>query len=132
VADEALGIQIEHIPDADSVFMRAHRVYFASGRLGIGVFKARGSGMSVNWDKYASAESTRNQGKEPNANAVISLSVMGVRTIDGLDVKHTPKPDNQAHSDINLPDDTEELNEVRVKLHRLARIVLPLNGSSTQ
>jgi len=84
--------------------------------------------MSVNWDKYASAEDTKRQAtKNPGDNAVISLLVGDIRTIKDLDVKHTPEPNNRAHSDVNLPDKREELTEVRVLLRRLAEIAIPLS-----
>jgi len=123
----ALGFPIEEIPDADSVFMRAHKTYFRDGELEPGVFSAKeGPGMSVDWDKYSSPEQTKQRArKSPENNAVISLSVGGIRKIEQLDVVHRPEPDNQAHSEVDLPTN-EELTEVRVKLRRLAQTVIPL------
>lgn len=125
MADD-LGWQVEEIPDADSVFMRAHKDHFRDGDLGLGVFRAQDGGMSVNWNKYASMEETKQQAKNPRVNAVVSLPVGGIRRIKELDVKHTPEPANRAHSEVNLPDDREELTEVRVLLRRLVDIVVPL------
>lgn len=125
MADE-LGFPVEEIPDVDSVFMRAHKDYIRDGDLVPGVFRAQGGGMSVNWNKYASKEETKQQSKNPANNAVMSLPVGGIRKIQDLDVKHTPKPSNRAHSEINLPENREQLTEVRVLLHRLAEIVVPL------
>jgi hypothetical protein len=82
--------------------------------------------MSVDWDKHASAEDTKQRGARPDDNAVISLPVGGIRTVKDLDVKHTPEQSNRAHSDVNLPDKREDLNEVRMLLGRLAEIVIPL------
>ena len=119
---------VEEISNADSVFMRAHRRHFRGGELEVGVFRAHDGGMSANWEKYASAEVTKQQArKNPNDNAVICLVVGDIRAIKNLDVKHTPKPDNMAHSDVNLPDKREELTEVRVLLLRVAAIVIPLS-----
>ena len=128
MADE-LGWPVEEIPDADSVFMRAHREYFREGALQDGVFQDRG-GMSVNWDKYASAETTKNQARgRPEDNAVISMPVIGIRQIDDLRVEHRPDMDtpNRAHSDVfGLPQKGEQLTKLRFLLGRIATIVIPL------
>ena len=123
---DALNFQIEQIPDADSVFMRAHKGYIRDGNIATGVFKEQGGGMSVDWDKYASPQDTKARAKNPADNAILSLPVGGIRTIRDLDVKHTPEPTNRAHSEVDLPDDREELTEVRVLLSRLSTIVIPL------
>jgi hypothetical protein len=128
VADELVWA-IEKIPDLASVFMRAHETYFRDGDLMPGVFTAKNGGLSVDWDKYSSKEETRNRAKNPAQNAVLSLSVGGVRQIKGLDVEHRPEPANHAHSEIDLPDDREELTEIRVFLLRLADIVIPLTAA---
>jgi hypothetical protein len=116
---------IEEIPNADSVFMRAHRTYFKSGELAPGVFQAHDGGMSVNWDKYASADDTKQQAARPDDNAVISFLVAAIRAIKDLDVTHTPEDNNRAHSDVNLPDRREELTEIRVLLGRIVEIAIP-------
>jgi hypothetical protein len=120
----------EEIPNSDSVFMRAHRSYFRDGKLEHGVFKAKdGPGMSVDWEKYSSAEDTRQRARNPRDNAVLALSASGIRSIEGLDVRHVPEPQNRSHSEVNLPDkDTkrEELIKVRFFLHRIAEIIIPV------
>lgn len=130
MADE-LRWPIEEIPDADSVFMRARREHIRDGELLPGVFKDRG-GMSVNWDKYASAEDTKKQAsKNPDHNAVISMPVVEIRKIDDLRVEHTPETTNQAHSDVfGLPQKGEQLTEVRFLLRKIAPIVIPLPNLS--
>lgn len=128
MADE-LAWAAEEIPGSDSVFMRAHRAHFRSGELTLGVFRAQQGAMSVNWDKYASAQETRSQAKTPDDNAILSLNVGSIRKINGLDVKHTPESENRAHSDVNLPSRGEELTEVRVLLHRIAAVILPLDAN---
>jgi hypothetical protein len=122
---DALDFPIENIPDADSVFMRAHKDYIRGGDLVPGVFREQDGGMSVDWDKYASPQDTKGRAKNPANNAVLSLSVGGIRKIRDLDVKHTPEPNNRAHSEVDLPDDREELTEARLLLRRLAAIVIP-------
>ena len=118
----------EVIPDADFVFMRAHRMYFREGELLPGVFRDRDGGMSVNWDKYASAEDTKQQAKKlPDENAVIRMPVIGIREILNFKVEHTPEPDNRAHSEVyGLAGDPEQRTEARVKLRRISEVVIPL------
>ena len=127
MADE-LKWPIEEIPDADSVFMRAHRDNFRDGELQPGAFKDRGNGMSVNWDKYSSAQETKRQAtKTPDNNAVVIMVVRDIRDIDDLKVKHTPQPLNQAHSDVHgLLSGREHRTEMRLLLLGIADIVIPL------
>jgi hypothetical protein len=119
---------VETVPDTDFVFMRAHRMHFRDGQLKPGVFRAQEGGMSVNWDKYSSAEETRQQAKaNPEANAVVTLPVIGIRRIAPLTLEHTPEPENRAHSEVfGIPDEDELRTEVRVLLLRLTRIALPI------
>ena len=131
VADE-LGFPTETIPDADALFMRAHRMHFCGDVLKPGVFRNQQGSMSVNWNKYASAQATKQQAtKNPDMNAVISLIAGGIRKIDKLDVQHTPDPDNRAHSEVVLPINEQDLTEVRVLLLRLAIVVIPLAGQQS-
>ena len=121
---------IEEIPDADFVFMRANRMHFLGcGQLKPGVFRAQGDSMSVNWDKYASAEETKQQAtKNPDDNAVISMPVIGIRQTDDLKVVHTPEPKNRAHSGVYGPENIKQRTEVRVLLLRITNIVIPLTS----
>jgi len=84
--------------------------------------------MSVNWDKYASAEETKQQAtKNQDDNAVISMPVIDIRRIGDLRVEHTPEPANRAHSEVfGLAVNAEQLAEIRVKLLRIAEVVIPL------
>src|ERR1700691_2212122 len=120
MADE-LRWPTETIPDADFVFMRAHRMHFRQGELAPGVFRSHDGGMSVNWDRYATPEVTKQQAaRNPEDNAVISLPVFGIRRISELRVEHTPEPMNRAHSEVcNLPTNPEQLTEARVLLLRI-------------
>ena len=125
-----LAWPIEQIPDDDFVFMRAHRVHFRQGKLGPGVFRAQGEGMSVNWEKYASAEETRRQARRnPEENAIIRMSVLGIRRVDDLRVEHAPEIANRAHSEVYGLSGNPELTELRVLLLRIAEIALPLTAS---
>lgn len=125
MADEQVGFSIEIIPDAASVFMRAHQEFFIRGKLQPGVFRNQQGSMSLDWDQYSTAEQTRNRGRKPHNNAVISLVVGRIRTTNNLEVLHTPEKENQAHSESVLPED-ETLTEIRVLLLRLAKMEIPL------
>ena len=132
MADEVIW-PVEPIPDADNVFMRAHRMHFRDGELHPGVFREQGNGMSVDWDKYSTAEDTKNRArKNPHDNAVVSMGVARVREIGNLQVKHQPDQAlrNRAHSNVlGLPArDSPELVEVRLKLRRISTVVLPLDS----
>jgi hypothetical protein len=129
VADE-IAFSREQIPDADTVLMRAHKAHFIGGELRPSVFRAQQGGMSVNWSKYATAEETKQQARNPAENAVLSLLAGGVRKIKDLNVTHTPTPSNRAHSEILLPTEDSGLTEVRLLLSRIATVALPLSPAS--
>ena len=127
MAEAQVTLPVEIIPDSNSVFMWAHKDRMKTGSPSVSTFTSHGGGMSVDWDRYSSAEQTRQRAKIPNDNAVISLGVGDIRAInDSLDVTHTPISGNQAHSEVNLPDDNADLTEVRLKLKRIASVVIPL------
>ena len=63
--------------------------------------------------------------RNPVDNAVISMSVGGIRGINNLDVLHVPEKENQAHSECSLPDD-DTLTEIRVLLLRISKMEIPL------
>lgn len=127
MADEQVAFPVEEIPDAASVLMRAHQDFFIKGELQPGVFRNQQGAMSLDWDKYSSAEQTRTRARKPDLNAVISLIAGGIRSIKNLEILHAPEIDNQAHSECALPDD-ETLTEIRVLLLRLAKIEIPLGS----
>ncbi|HVA18425.1 MAG TPA: hypothetical protein VMV59_12005 [Candidatus Dormibacteraeota bacterium] len=123
---DSVGWPAEVIPDSDFVFMRAHRDHFPGGKLAPGLFRQRGGGMSVDWEKYSTPEETKNRAKQPADNAVVKLSAAGIRAIQPLRVEHTPDyPENRSHSDVfDMPTD-ESLVEVRVRLLRITDVVIP-------
>lgn len=119
--------QVEHIPDEDSVYMRAHKDFLRNGLLQPGVFREHNGGMSVDWDKYCTPHETRSRAKNPSVNAVIEMDVGKIRRIQALDVIHRPKPENRAHSEvIGLPTESENLTETRALLRDVSTIVLSL------
>jgi hypothetical protein len=128
---DCLDWLIEHVPDGDDTFMRAHSDHFRRGDLLPGVFKVRDDGMSVDWAKYSTPEETRKRGREPLENAVVSLPVLKVRAISGLDVKHAPenppKPPNRAHSNVvGIPASGVELTKTRLLLLDASSILIAL------
>ena len=117
----------EEIPDDSSVLLRVHKNLIPHGELTPNVFRDQGHGMSVDWRKYSTPSETRDRGRVPADNAVISMAVGGIRQIDGLVVKHDPiqvnsfgtqgnplKP-NRAHSLVI----GEKTTECRLKLSRV-------------
>jgi len=122
-----LSFRVEEIPDADALFMRAHRNLLRDGLIVPGVFRAPGSGMSVDWSKYSSPEQARLRAKNPFDNAVLALIAGEIRDKVSLPVLHKPEPENQSHSEVMLPENGEDLTEVRIKLSRIAKIAIPLS-----
>jgi hypothetical protein len=92
-------------------------------------FVPKGNGrLSVEWDKYATPVQTRSRGKIPEDNAVLQMGAGSIRQIrEGLDVEHVPLPENQAHSEIDLPLGRAEQTEARLMLRRIATVVIPLS-----
>jgi len=126
VADPQLSFPVEAIPDADALYVRAHRNILRDGHIVPGVFRAQGAGISVDWSKYSSPEQTRLRAKKPPDNAVMALIAGEIRTQVKLPVLHKPDPENQSHSEVTLPENGEDLTEARIKPGRIATIVIPL------
>ena len=89
--------------------------------------------MSTNWNRYADAELTRQQvallfhpatgqPKDPANYGVVEFVVEEIREIEDVEVIHTPKQENRAHTDVtgtNSP-------ETRVKLGRIGDWAIPI------
>jgi hypothetical protein len=108
--------------------MRVHRMWVRGNEVIPGAFQNRGGGMSVDWNKYSTAEETRLKARHPADNRVVSLTVGNIRNIEGLSVEHDPiqegsqtaegKPlANRAHSNVL----GEKTVERRLKLARIYR-----------
>ena len=79
------------------------------------------SGMSTDWEKYASPQDTRNRGaKAATEYAVLGLSVAEIRRIPNQVVEHTPIPTNRSHTDVF----GEKTSEVRVRLLKAHRMLI--------
>ena len=116
---------VEHVPDGDNLYMRAHKNHFKqNGNLAPGVFRLRPheGGMSTDWSEYSTPDETRQRGRVPADNAVLSLNVGMVRAIPQQTVAHTPLPANRTHTDVL----GEKDEHARVFLRRAPEIVLPL------
>jgi hypothetical protein len=126
VADEQVAFEIEYIPLSDVVYLRAYRGRVQGTTPRPSAFQPHGNGhLSVDWSKYSSPEQTLARAKSPKDNAVLKLEVTDVREFGkGLDVTHVPLSDNRAHSELNLPTDNVEQTEVRLKLSRIATVVI--------
>ena len=117
----------EVIPDGSSVLLRVHKNLIPDGEVRPNVFRDQGGGMSVDWREYSTALETRNRGKIPADNAVISLPAGGIRQIEGLVVEHDPVQENsfdkngnplrpnRAHAQVI----GEKTTERRLKLSRI-------------
>lgn len=117
----------EEIPDADTLYMRAHRTAFSgAGELEVTAFRDRdGAGMSTDWGKYATPQETRGRARIPADNAVIAMNAGAVWRVRGLSVQHSPLPENRAHTDVLGVYGANKV-EARVRLQRIAVVVLPL------
>lgn len=123
----------ELVPDDAYLLMRVHRVDLdETGTPKPGAFKNRpkgASGMSTDWDRYATPQSTRRSGrKPPEEYAVVSLPAGPVRHVGWQSVIHSPLRDNRAHTEVEGPKDPE----VRLALRRLHRLVLTISPSLGQ
>ena len=93
----------EPIPDSALLFRRIHRIFFdsVSGHVSSGAFD--GLEMSVNWNKYATAEETAAQDGSGSTVAVASITAEFCRSLQQT-VIHDPlpaqtgAPANRAHA----------------------------------
>lgn len=113
----------EEIPDSDRLFMRVHRIFVQGRGLAPGVFRDHETGMSTDWEKYATSRETLERARKPGDNGVISFVTGAVRSIAELQVEHEPLyPDHRAHTEIL----GQKSPEVRLKLLRLTSWEVPL------
>lgn len=123
---EKVVFQIEDINNDDKLFYRIHIIYIdpeiEDSKLKIlpSAFdpqpKPNSVEMSVNWDKYSTAEETRNQARKPEKNGVLNFITSNVRnTPISLSVSHKPSS-KRAHSIIHDVVSEENDPEIRMKL----------------
>lgn len=110
--------EIESVPDGAALYMRVHKNWLEGNGLKLGVFRNRDDGgMSVDWEKYSTAQDTRKRARDPAANYVIVLIAGEVRNVPEQKVVHEPdvETNNRAHTNIFGVKD----EEARVKFGRL-------------
>ncbi len=103
--------KVEEIPDSDLIYLRVHKEQIDDDGAPIPrAFEEHGEGMSTNWARFATPESTRQEvlknpkgAKDPNNYGVVSFVVGEVRQIEDTTVKHSPLEENQAHTDVTGP-----------------------------
>lgn len=117
----------EAIPDDAILYMRIHKGWWSERkqRFGADTFSDSGegdqTGMSTNWEKYATAEQTREQAASPaEDNYVVAMRMRDVLGIPGLSVKHRPLQNLPGHTDVI----GEKTLEVKDALRRVCWIVL--------
>ncbi len=86
-----MAVGIEEIPDPARLFRRVHRHFFeaATGHISSAAFD--GEEMSVNWEKYATAEETAAQDRTGNSAAVVAVLAGDCRRLSQT-VRHAPLP----------------------------------------
>jgi hypothetical protein len=92
---------IELIPNPDRIFMRVPVQWLPARKVQPGVFRETEGAVSVDWERYSSAQETRDRARNPSQNGVIALVTGDVRGIEGLSVEHEPIRSNRAHSGIH-------------------------------
>jgi hypothetical protein len=119
--------EIEEIPNQSLIYMRVHKNEMKNGKPLPFTFRIRPghTGMSVDWDKYATPEETQLRAKNPADNAVIAMLVGDVRQIPEHEVLHQPISSNRAHSEVM----GEKTTEARVLFSRLYKLVISLEGA---
>jgi hypothetical protein len=91
---------IEHIPDAATLFYRVHITRLAKGELAASIFFEVKGSMSVEWEKYATAAEAHKRSKVPASNGIVALRAGEIRDVPGLAVQHSPTIEVRAHADV--------------------------------
>lgn len=118
----------EEIPDEAVLYRRVHQKKLnKTGQPRAGAFtNAPDGGMSTEWNKYATPLDTKNRAshfrQDPAQFAVVSLPALGIRSLDGQRIAHTPRSFNCAHTDVFGPKD----EEIRLAFVRMSRLVAEL------
>jgi hypothetical protein len=109
----------EEIPDNSALFLRVHKNWIApDGGVFPGFFRnvPADDGMSCDWEKYSTAEESRNRARAPSQNGILSMVAGEIRSVPNQRLEHDPIPANRAHAQV-FGDKTPE---VRLKLKRIA------------
>jgi hypothetical protein len=111
----------EDIPNDANLFLRVHVNQVPDGKLHPGIFREKEGSMSVDWEKYSTAQESRSRAKKPERNGIVALNAGGVRSVDELQVKHEPDEErkNRAHSSVHgLYDPAAQNPDVRKTMIR--------------
>jgi hypothetical protein len=118
---------VEEIPDEAGLFYRVHHGFAdPDGKPTPGAFHNNpksdpNAGMSVNWDKYSTAEEARQGTRKPATEyAIVKLNAGKVRKLPNQTVVHEPFDDNSSHSEVF----GEKNTEVRAKLLEMYEPIL--------
>ena len=118
----------EEIPDPDKLYMRVHRNNVVNRELTPVALRDHAppdggrAGMSTDWSRYSSPEETRlRTDRNPDNYGVVEMIVGVARSIPGVAVEHTPRPENRAHTDV-FGDKKDQ--EIRVRLTRACEWVI--------
>jgi hypothetical protein len=103
LAARSLGWPVETIPDEDTVYRRVHKALLDledPDFIPPAAFRVVADEISVEWEKYASADEALRRARDPLVNGLVELQASTIRETGSLDVKHTPLSDNRAHANI--------------------------------
>lgn len=121
------GFHSEEIPDEDYLYYRVHINFRPNGdEIPPGAIKDSGEGMSTDWSRYSTPLDTASRGRKPHTEyRVAEFSVQMVREVPEQEVRHTPKPDNRAHTDIVGPKERNSgfPTKYRLLLSRCGRLL---------
>lgn len=109
----------EEILDADDTYYRVHQNIVPNGELRPAIFREQEGSMSVDWGKYSTPEETRARGRsEASAYGVVTLVAGEIRSIEGMEVDHSPTRENRAHSEVyGMGAQKPRKTEIRLRLY---------------
>ena len=136
MADRSLEWEVEHIPESDFLFRRVHLNYLDKEDIDFippATFRVSGEGISVEWEKYATATESLKRAYESNKNGIIQIKTGDVRNIEPLNVIHSPLKENRAHSNIIGLENLSKSQKIKVrfKLSQYASWVIKIKLSET-
>ena len=115
---------VEEIPGRHRVFHRVHRAFMEGDEILPGAFRDSGKDpMSVDWEKYSTAEQTRQRARKPPENAVVSVRSGVIQAMPELKLGHEPLSDNRAHCRVY----GEKTAKVRIKLVEAAQVEIRIS-----
>lgn len=110
----------EFIPDDSNLYYRVHKTFIIDNEIIPGAFQSKIDGMSTDWDKYSTPETSLSLSKTPSDNGIVKFSVALIREQSFMGVEHDPQLDNRAHSLVHgIPEKGELKTKVRLLLKRI-------------